>query len=721
MKAEKILIVTCWLIVLMRGVAALGDGKIFIRYDKQADILQPTQKVYIEWDGSQEKLVIQTKYEGPAEEMVWIVPVPAKPEVEKADPNLFQKLSRRTLRPDLSYTYFRDLHFSGGGGARRRSDPVEWRRRIGDYDVVLLKPDGGDDVIHWLNDNEFGVPDASVPILRDYIETGWWMVASRIHPDALTEITREKLAQGLLDPLEMTFPSRQCIYPLRLTGLVAGPVEELIYIEGQSHFQPATLSDGQWEIDVFGGPRRSVPNASELSVLEQALKIAAGGAELRSGKQLTKLRRTFKPEEMTSDLVFEKMDYVTLMSSTVPLRIAQAATQYGRRRDPAGIPHILKSLSPKELEAVQPTEGYVPSLDPMSHVLSRRDFTREKQALRLRSSIWALGEMAVEHGCTPAMEEALLRCASQENQHLRMEAYVALIKGDSKRQGPIMLDRLTKILGNDANELAQVCWPDSQIGQAEADIIADWIDRYGTAQEKTILAETLARNIINLPGRILAQNNMWGHAEMAYWPRWLVEKVVLIGRTRSIPALRSYRVGWPEMHPYVLHLLKAEAACGSLDALDRAARWLAGNEERVLREEMATDSGAYTSIVPARRRSESNLRTRILRNTARNERWRGHPVFPHVHDAAVRKALRDYELSDWYALYLLAQIRTPTDQDREIIRVIWRKEDEAQRLVACDILWLWKDESTLLNLRGKRASAAVHSEIEKALQSLGSE
>jgi hypothetical protein len=47
------------------------------------------------------------------------------------------------------------------------------------------------------------------------------MVASRIHPEALTDSTRENLAQGVLDPLELMFASSACVYAMRLTRLAA--------------------------------------------------------------------------------------------------------------------------------------------------------------------------------------------------------------------------------------------------------------------------------------------------------------------------------------------------------------------------------------------------------------------------------------------------------------------------------------------------------------------
>jgi hypothetical protein len=157
MNARRTRLSVLTLTALVSAGAAFGDGKVFVWRTKHADIFQPTQKVFIKYDGGEEQLVIQTKYEGPAEEMVWIVPVPSEPKVEKGDPNLFEELSKETDRLDLAHTYFRRLH-GGAGPPARRSSPVRWRKRIGDYDVVLLRPVGGDNVVHWLKTKEFRKP-----------------------------------------------------------------------------------------------------------------------------------------------------------------------------------------------------------------------------------------------------------------------------------------------------------------------------------------------------------------------------------------------------------------------------------------------------------------------------------------------------------------------------------------------------------------------------------
>ena len=218
--------------------------------------------------------------------------------------------------------------------------------QIGDYDVVLLRPVGEEDVSAVAQSNQFRDPDDIVPILEDYIRKQWWMVAATIHPDALTNITRKKLAQGLLHPLEMTFPSSACVYPLRLTSMAGGPVEELIYIEGPAHYEPGTLVAGDWTIGIFGGPVRHVPDNTGLSDLGDCRQNQEGQTQTTVKRNLTKLRRVFHPNEMTMISVFRPLDDERGWPAQMPTRSPHAATQYGRNRDPNGIPFLLAVCRP---------------------------------------------------------------------------------------------------------------------------------------------------------------------------------------------------------------------------------------------------------------------------------------------------------------------------------------------------------------------------------------
>ncbi|MBC8217619.1 MAG: DUF2330 domain-containing protein [Planctomycetes bacterium] len=717
------LMVFCFSILADAGVV-LADGKVFIWRNKDADIYQPTQKAYIRWDGAEEKLLLQTKYEGPAEEMVWVVPVPSEPEVEKGDPNIFERLSKETMHPDIACTHFwrlsRGIAPAGNLGPRKVE---KWRKRIGAYDVVLLSPVGAEDVIRWLNSNEFSVPDEAVPILRGYIRDQWWMVATRIHRDALTEVTREKLAEGTLHPLEFTFKSSKCIYPLKLTSLAAGPVEELIYVEGSIHFEPATLRR-DWEIDIFGGPAWELPIQSpeEYEEYMEGKRDIQTLQPVRTNRHLTKLRRVFKPQDMTEDIIFAKLDYGKLCSSGVPLRIGQAATQYGRHRDANSVSLLLKSLSPGLLARFRPkAKDYEPRLDPSSGILSWQAISeQEDKCEHVRSCIWALGEIMLEHGLNPEVKQALLRCARHDSELVRLEAYAALTKLDCREIGPILLNRFRQIFEGDLTRLVPAS-PDIYNNDnnilVEAAVVAECVDVSGTARQKDTFVEMLSDVILRLP--VESKRYVFWHGPNTSVLPWIVWSAAATRDPRLVRPLREYRAGFPEENRYQIDvLLRAEAACGSRDAISPLVRRTVNDQSSITDKMEAYARDLHESLQSSDRSSlVDNWRDKIrqkLESPGRDDK-----VLAHVHDTVIHTALSENELDEWYVLCLLGRIAQPQDQGRERIRVIWAKKNKPMRLAAIQVLWAWKDVETLLELREQCDEGYVKDEIQRALDSLG--
>ena len=740
--------------VLLPAMIALGDGGMFFRRISYEDILQPTQKVYIRWDGSQEDLLIQTKYEGPAEEMVWIVPVPSEPTVETGNGTIFEELSDRTDWPDIAATSFTGIRgqsfgisvptgIPSTGGA---STPVQWRRRIGDYDVVLLRPTGAEDVIQWLATNGFGMPDKVVPILEDYIEDGWWMVASRIHPDALTDITRGKLASGTLSPLRLRFPSSNCVYPLRLTSMAAAEVEELIYIEGPTHYMPQTLSDGDWEIDAFGGPVRHVPQYHYQSDVELAIEAVFGGAKTKAVPCLTKLRRVFTPEEMTLDLVFAPMDYTPWLESGDPRLIGEAATQFGRNRDPNTLAPLLTLLTSGILEQVRPEAyQYQQWPSPSAKILASRGYeglfhwtaywvnTRDDGPDRLTpigehaySAIWALGEILIEHEGDAEVEELLLQCARHDNELVRMEAYIALTKLQSEKLGPILADRLAYVPENgpdfgdpwDSDLLAFAC---------EMNIVTDWLARFGTAPQKEILANALARAVGGLEGL-----NKYTHVDPQVatpprydWFEWVVWQAAATQDEHLISplvALYARMADANQEDAALAFLLRAEAACGSSNAMDATVREITDDETRILADGQGPTPEGMTSLGMYCAAANRTARVGSLRVQILQKHWWRYELYPmpsRVADQVLRLALSRSQMSDWYVLYLLAGIKEPQDEDKERLSHIWDQGNPWLRLMVIDVLYTWNDWQALLSLHETAGSDALESEIAWALADLG--
>src|SRR6266436_8263181 len=86
------------------GTSTFADGCFVFRWNKEKDINEPTQKAIIFHDQNREDLILQVKYEGPAEDFGWLIPVPGQPEVRQGSMHPFYELSRLTqksFREDL--------------------------------------------------------------------------------------------------------------------------------------------------------------------------------------------------------------------------------------------------------------------------------------------------------------------------------------------------------------------------------------------------------------------------------------------------------------------------------------------------------------------------------------------------------------------------------------------------------------------------------------------
>src|SRR5438552_11544579 len=95
---------------------AFGDGCFVFRWDKKADINEPTQKAIIVYDAGREDLLLQVRYEGALEDFGWLIPVPSLPKVTKGSMQPFYELSQLTQRQFGTHDRTRTLGPAKRGG-----------------------------------------------------------------------------------------------------------------------------------------------------------------------------------------------------------------------------------------------------------------------------------------------------------------------------------------------------------------------------------------------------------------------------------------------------------------------------------------------------------------------------------------------------------------------------------------------------------------------------
>src|SRR5207248_643763 len=119
----------------LMGLPAFGDGCFVFRWDKKADINEPTQKAIIFYDAGREDLLLQVKYEGALEDFGWLIPVPSLPKVTKGSMQPFYELSQLTQRQFGTRDRIATL------GLAKRGGPEEVKvieiKTVGAYEVSI--------------------------------------------------------------------------------------------------------------------------------------------------------------------------------------------------------------------------------------------------------------------------------------------------------------------------------------------------------------------------------------------------------------------------------------------------------------------------------------------------------------------------------------------------------------------------------------------------------
>ena len=227
---------------LAAAQAARADGCFVSRWNKQKDINEPTQKAIIVHDQGREDLVLQVKYEGPAEDFGWLIPVPGLPEVRKGSMDCFYELSKLTQRrfgERHGLTESTDLRMGDDAGVK-----VIEIKTVGAYEVAVISARNAASLDEWLDAHQFIFPKGNQDVLDSYVKKQWCFVAARIDPNQsgftlvsgapkktpIPASTRKQLASGELHPLVISFPSDKCVFPLAISAVNGNPSEVSLYV-----------------------------------------------------------------------------------------------------------------------------------------------------------------------------------------------------------------------------------------------------------------------------------------------------------------------------------------------------------------------------------------------------------------------------------------------------------------------------------------------------------
>src|SRR5438445_9954814 len=146
---------------------------------KNADILQPAQKVFITWDpeAKMETFTVQPKFEGNALDFGMVIPTPSQPKLHEMPRDFFKHLAVYSILKKREFPHSKLLpvtRFGRAGGLRQlqmlaqnaAAGPADGAVRkpavvvleagvVGSLDYKIISADRADDLYQWLKDNKY--------------------------------------------------------------------------------------------------------------------------------------------------------------------------------------------------------------------------------------------------------------------------------------------------------------------------------------------------------------------------------------------------------------------------------------------------------------------------------------------------------------------------------------------------------------------------------------
>src|SRR5262249_27188178 len=221
---------------------------------KNADILQPAQKVFITWDpeAKTETFTVQPKFEGNALDFGMVIPTPSQPKLHEMPRDFFKHLAVYSILKKREFAHSklvpmypqgRLVRFGAAGGMakgnakngkhsddRRPTVVVLEAGVVGSLDYKVISAERADDLFQWLKDNKYSYAGDEAT-LNFYVQKKWLFTVMKIDTMQMKR-NKDGTFAGEVTPTRFQFASDKLIYPLKITQLsVKDKTEALFYVQ----------------------------------------------------------------------------------------------------------------------------------------------------------------------------------------------------------------------------------------------------------------------------------------------------------------------------------------------------------------------------------------------------------------------------------------------------------------------------------------------------------
>jgi len=223
---------------------------------KNADILQPAQKVFLTYDPAEkvETFTVQPKFEGNALDFGMVIPTPTQPKLHEMPRDYFKHLAIYTilkkrefanskLLPQMMFGMANgrgmmpmaankamDRAEKADGAPPRPTVRVLEAGLVGSLDYKIIEADRADDLFQWLKNHKYSYSGDEAS-LNFYVQKKWLFTVMKIDTMQMKR-NKDGTFAGEVTPTRFQFASEKFIYPLKITQIsVKDKTEALFYVQ----------------------------------------------------------------------------------------------------------------------------------------------------------------------------------------------------------------------------------------------------------------------------------------------------------------------------------------------------------------------------------------------------------------------------------------------------------------------------------------------------------
>lgn len=178
------------------------------------------QNAIIAWNGSEEILILSTNIRASNETVVLeLLPLPSKPEIERASMESFNKLIEIVNRKERPAGFF---------GAEKAGFSIVLQKRIGAHFLTVVQINNSVEFTEWFKGYisgmgyETGIPQSFSELIDNYVTRG--------HNHLAIDIINVTSDERTLDPILYRFKTDKLYYPLKITAPIESETRINLFI-----------------------------------------------------------------------------------------------------------------------------------------------------------------------------------------------------------------------------------------------------------------------------------------------------------------------------------------------------------------------------------------------------------------------------------------------------------------------------------------------------------